>query len=342
MCQFDAELEYVIALHENTNEIHVIRLKYDENNLLSKIKDYKKVDKDDILTKLEGLVQVDCQYLDTYKGVNTYVIGIAGTYFMENGLTSYYLAKFSTKYNMTEYFVLSEDIETMEQVKGVKVDVEQEKVFLAVEINKNKYHGRTVYAPGAEPGIDNSNVAIMAYSWRFATREWITVCGNEKYLDKYGEMVSWGNFIYVFINSFSTEYSTNATQTDIYYYRMRIENGFVESQVIWGSPTDDFVYDVEVNYQGIFFLAEMGHNLLPHRDGDKAWGGQNGKSSWVLAWLDFNDKILEMEGYAFDEMVDPFPTKFFIARTDDHNQTYVFASHRSNDIVDHKGGIFLT
>ena len=56
-------------------------------------------------------------------------------------------------------------------------------MYLAVEINKNEYHGRTVYAPGEDPGIDNSNIAVIAYEWRYAVREWITVCGNEKFLD---------------------------------------------------------------------------------------------------------------------------------------------------------------
>lgn len=58
-----------------------MRLSYDEYYKWSKVKDYKKVDKDDVLTKLEGNIQVDCQYYDTYKEVNTYVIAIAGTYF---------------------------------------------------------------------------------------------------------------------------------------------------------------------------------------------------------------------------------------------------------------------
>jgi len=131
------------------------------------------------MVKLQGLIYVDCQYLDTYKGVNTYVIGIGGTHFESNGLSSYYLAKFSTKFNMTEFFVTSEDETTMEQVKGVTVDTENEMIYLAVEINKNKYHGRTVYAPGALPGIDNSNIAIIGFKWVFGVREWVTVCGNE-------------------------------------------------------------------------------------------------------------------------------------------------------------------
>ena len=73
------------------------------------MKDYKKVDKDDTNKKLTGTIYVDCQYSGDFKGVSTYVIGIAGTYFHQNKISSYYLAKFSTKFNLTEYFVLSEN-----------------------------------------------------------------------------------------------------------------------------------------------------------------------------------------------------------------------------------------
>lgn len=40
-------------------------------------------------------------------------------------------------------------------------------------------------------------------------------------------MDHWGNYLYVFLNSFSTEYSTTSN-FDIYYYRMRTLNGVIE------------------------------------------------------------------------------------------------------------------
>ena len=49
-----------------------------------------------------------------------------------------------------------------------------------------------------------------------------------------------------------------------------------------------------------------------------------------------------MEGYAFDTIVQPYPTKFFVSRTEDHNQIYQFVAHRSNNKVDHSGGFFIT
>jgi hypothetical protein len=77
-------------------------------------------------------------------------------------------------------------------------------LYLALEVNKNKYNGRTVYAPGALPGQDNANVAILGYSWTFGVLEWTTVIGNPTYQDEFAGMDVWGNSLYVFTNSFST------------------------------------------------------------------------------------------------------------------------------------------
>ena len=72
---------------------------------------------------LVGTVHVDCAYQSNYQGTNTYVIGIAGTYFKSNHLRAFYLAKFSTKYNLTEYVAISNQPDVMEDAKAVKVDL---------------------------------------------------------------------------------------------------------------------------------------------------------------------------------------------------------------------------
>jgi hypothetical protein len=79
--------------------------------------------------------------------------------------------------------ILSEDQEIMEAARGVKVDLDNKMIYLAVEINKQKYHDRTVYAPGSAPGEDNSNVAIHGYSWEHGVRIWTTVIGNVNFTD---------------------------------------------------------------------------------------------------------------------------------------------------------------
>jgi hypothetical protein len=128
---------------------------------------------------------VDCKYKETFKSVNTYVIGIGGTVVTETSgeISNYYLAKFSTKYNLTEYFVVSENYYVIERVVGVNIDFSNEMVYLAVEINRNKYHDSTVYSPNSKPSMDNSNIAIIGYSWTHAVRLWTTVVGNENYAD---------------------------------------------------------------------------------------------------------------------------------------------------------------
>lgn len=123
--------------------------------------------------------------------------------------------------------IKSNDLTTMEIPKLVKVDLNNKFIYVALEINKNSYHDRTVYAPGVKPPIDNSNIAIVAYSWTHGVRMWVTVIGDVNLVDTFADMEVYEGFLYVVVNSFSTKYSTNASQTDINYYRMRYENGFI-------------------------------------------------------------------------------------------------------------------
>ena len=109
------------------------------NPTMAVVQDYKVVDKDESL-RLTGNLYIHCQYDGSYKGVNTYSVGILGTYFEPNAIASYYYSKFSTKYNLTEYYVKSEDPLTMEIPRKVVMDTENRRVYLAIEINKNKYH----------------------------------------------------------------------------------------------------------------------------------------------------------------------------------------------------------
>ena len=153
----------------------------------------------------------------------------------------------------------------MELPKQVKIDTKNKLIYVAVEINKNKYHGRTVYAPGELPPIDNSNVAMVAYSWTHGVRLWVTVLGDKKLGDSFADMDCYGGYLYVIVNSFSTKYSTNASQTDINYYKLRSENGFVLTNTTFGSPSDDTGLDLDITYAGIYILAEIGYPLPTKR-----------------------------------------------------------------------------
>jgi len=178
MCQHEGTLDYLVSKHIESEEIRVLKLMKDKKVATKMVVDtYKTVDKDELLV-LQDQVHVDCKYDGTYQGKNTYTMAVGGTYFHENGLSSYYLAKFSTRFNLTEYFVKSQDDTVMEQLKGVRVDSQNEMIYAAVEVNKNKYHGMTVYEPGTLPDPENSNIAIVAYDWKFATRQWVVVAGN--------------------------------------------------------------------------------------------------------------------------------------------------------------------
>ena len=100
-------------------------------------------------------------------------------------------------------------------------------IYIALGINKQSYFNRTVFEPGDQPGQDNANVAIHGYSWFHGVRVWTTVMGDPIYSDQFARMKPYGNSLYVFLNSYSTVYTDDPTKTDILYYRLRANNGFI-------------------------------------------------------------------------------------------------------------------
>lgn len=187
MCINNGMLDYLVAIDDDSGEIRVMRLKMTTDNVdptlqMAVVKDYKVIDKNETLI-LKGNLYVHCQYDSSFKGVNTYYIGILGSYFQSTAMSNYYYAKFSTKYNLTEYFIQSQNPLVMEIPRKVYVDIENRRVYLTIEVNKNRYNGMTVYAPGALPGEDNSNVAIICYEWTHATLLWTSLLGSPVYSD---------------------------------------------------------------------------------------------------------------------------------------------------------------
>ena len=58
--------------------------------------------------------------------------------------------------------------------------------------------------------------------------------------------------------------------------------------------------------------------------------------------IDFEDDILKAEGYDFNTFIEPYPTEFFVRRKNDHDQQFMFISHRSDKDSDKKGGAYFT
>ena len=85
---------------------------------------------------------------------------------------------------------------------------------------------------------------------------------------------------------------------------------------------------------------------MPHRFNDKIWQTQNGNPSVSLVWMDFEDNILNIEGYDLGTLsFSNYPEKFFVPRLGNSSstmQSFVFISPRSNDPVDQWGGYFVT
>lgn len=58
--------------------------------------------------------------------------------------------------------------------------------------------------------------------------------------------------------------------------------------------------------------------------------------------MDFDDDILDIEGFDFSVGLSPYPMKAFVPRVSSNTLSYVFIAPRTNDLIDRKGGMQIT
>lgn len=93
--------------------------------------------------------------------------------------------------------------------------------------------------------------------------------------------------------------------------------------------------------------AHINGPFLPHRDNDKQWKIQGNGTNLALIHIDFEDMIIDIESIDFEnkqslDYINPYPMKFFLIRSSNVSQNFIFVTHRTNEAVDRKGGIYIT
>jgi hypothetical protein len=121
----------------------------------------------------------------------------------------------------------------------------------------------------------------------------------------------------------------------------------IDFQQIFGSPKDDKVLDLGVSFNGIYIYAMINGPFLPHRDNDKQWKTLGNGTNLALIHIDFDDMILDIEAMDYsnkltDNYINPYPMKFFLVNPKFVEQNFIFVTHRTNEAVDRKGGIYIT
>ena len=222
------------------------------------------------------------------------------------------MGKFETRNNFTEYFVASNDVTTSEKVQATYIDTENELIYVILEVNRNKYHSQTAYEPGDSPGSPNPNIAVVAYSFSFATRLWVVVLGDPTFADYFSGLQVYGSSVYLVLTSHSTKYTTDSSKTDILYVKLRASNGEIESKQVFGSPTEDKALDIQVTAQGIFILAKIGDTFLPNPTSGNHWKtlGSNG-SNLAILFVTFENVLLDVEGFDLATLPSPMPIRMF-------------------------------
>jgi len=107
------------------------------------------------------------------------------------------------------------------------------------------------------------------------------------------------------------------------------------------------VLDLAVSFNGVYLYAHINGPFKPHRDNDKQWKTLGTGTNLALIHLDFDDQILDIEAMDFQnklspDYINPYPMKFFLIRSVNVSQDFIFVTHRTNEPVDRKGGIYIT
>ena len=84
----------------------------------------------------------------------------------------------------------------------------------------------------------------------------------------------------------------------------------------------------------------MNNMFLPHKDNDKIWQTQGSTKNLAIMLFDFNDEILDIEGYNITNVTVPYPMKLLVPRNSGLYETFVLVAPRSSE--DLNGGFFIT
>ena len=273
-----------------------------------------------------------CSKSGTFLGKATYEIGTVGS-FISKSLTGYfssklifigneatfenvydlYISRFSTRSNFTTNYYESTTNTTSEVAKTVYVDVDNDRIYAIVDINSNKYYERTVYDAGEDPGLENPNIAIMTFSFEFGTRLWVSVIGDNSNIDNFSGLSMYKNYLHVALTSHTDTYSSDESQTDIIYTKLRSDNGLIVSEKVLGSPSDDKALDIVASTAGIYIMAIIGDEFLPHPTAGNIWQtyGGAGKTNFAMLLIrDSDSQLVDIEGFDTTTMEDPYPRRF--------------------------------
>lgn len=292
---------------------------------------------------LTNTISAKCVKSGSYKSKATYEIGIVGSYESANNsdIDDLYIGRFNTKANFTMNYYVSNTNATSERALAVYVDIANERIYAVVDININRYYERTVYAPGEDPGQDNPNIAIMAFSFHYGTRLWVTIIGDSSNIDYFSGLSIYSGHLHVALTSHTDNFSPDESQTDIIYTKIRSDNGKIVSSAIFGSDSNDKALDIQASTAGIYIMATIGDNFLPHPDPTKIWqtNGGAGKTNFAMLLVrDSDSQLIDIEGYDISTMTGPYPKRFSL-QLSTGTREFIFYSPRSDTDI---AGLYFT
>ena len=288
-------------------------------------------------------ISAKCSFSENFGGRGVYDIGVVGSFESDADVNSrdFYVSRFNTKGNFTTNFYESETASTSETTKTVYVDATNRVIYAVVDINTNTFYGKNVFYSGEVSETDNPNIAIVAFSFDFGTRLWVAVLGDKDNIDYFSGLSIYNGHLHVALTSHTNEYSTDEYQTDIIYTKIRADNGRIVSKKVFGSTSEDTALDIIATTTGIYIMATIGDNFLPHPTSGHIWqtnGGPGLSNFAILLVRDSDSQLVDIEGFDTATLTDPFPKRFSV-HIGTGTREFIFYAPRSNS---DKAGLYVT
>ena len=169
----------------------------------------------------------------------------------------------------------------------------------------------------------------------------MTVIGDSSNIDYFSGLSMYKGHLHVALTSHTDTYSSDESQTDIIYTKIRSDNGKIVSKKIFGSETEDRALDIVASTAGVYIMATIGDNFSPHPTGGSIWqtyGGAGLVNFAMLLVRDSDSQLIDIEGFDISTMTDPYPKRFSL-QISTGTREFIFYSPRSN--VD-MAGLYIT
>ena len=251
-----------------------------------------------------------------------YDVYICGTGISPSSINNGYIAKYNTRGNLTEIFMMTQSKYT-EACKGITIDTLYQQIIVAMEVDTSYYegvsHNDVDFQFSRFTPASNKNIILMSFSMNLGKKNWITMLGDKGQDDYFAGFKIFGQWIYLAVNTKLITYSTTANDQDGALYQINLFSGLpnpdMPAPLKFGSTGKNNILDLYPFYLGVLVLMEIDGSELNADRKFSAFATDTSTKYIALAY--FTDTPLNLYDLKYydptvNRLTSSPPTKLFV------------------------------